>query len=265
MQPWVPVNCASLPENLIESELFGYEKGAFTGASKEGRIGFFELADGGTIFLDEISELPLPIQSKLLRVIQEGDVIRVGGDKIIHVDVRVICASNKDLLQLIQEKKFKEDLYYRLCVLEVKIPPLRDRLEDMDELVRFLLRKFSKQHGKNVTEIEPEALAMIKKLPLLGNVRELSNLMERTVIFSNQSTVTLQLLQDFVLPEIRTEIPPEVHSPVLPQVGNLKEAEKEMILEALEQSNGNKAAAARALGIDPSTLWRKLKKYGIQI
>lgn len=264
-KPFVKVNCTAIPANLLESELFGYEKGAFTGASKEGRIGFFELADGGTIFLDEISELPLPIQSKLLRVIQEGDVIRVGGDKIIHVDVRVICASNKDLLQLIQEKKFKEDLYYRLCVLEVKIPPLRDRLEDMDELVRFLLRKFSKQHGKNVTEIEPEALAMIKKLPLLGNVRELSNLMERTVIFSNQSTVTLQLLQDFVLPEIRTEIPPEVHSPVLPQVGNLKEAEKEMILEALEQSNGNKAAAARALGIDPSTLWRKLKKYGIQI
>lgn len=265
MQPWVPVNCASLPENLIESELFGYEKGAFTGASKEGRIGFFELADGGTIFLDEISELPLPIQSKLLRVIQEGDVIRVGGDKIIHVDVRIICASNKDLLQLIQEKKFKEDLYYRLCVLEVKIPPLRERLEDIDELVRFLLRKFSKQHGKNVAEIEPNALAMIKKLPLLGNVRELSNLMERTVIFSNQSTVTLQLLQDFVLPEIRTEVPPEVHSPILPQVGNLKEAEKEMILEALEQSSGNKAAAARALGIDPSTLWRKLKKYGIKI
>lgn len=267
MQPWVPVNCASLPENLIESELFGYEKGAFTGASKEGRIGFFELADGGTIFLDEISELPIPIQSKLLRVIQEGDVIRVGGDKIIHVDVRIICASNKDLLQLIQEKKFKEDLYYRLCVLEIKIPPLRERLGDIECLIDSLLKKFNKQHGKNITGITPEALAIIKRLPLLGNVRELSNLVERTVIFTNERIITAELLQDLVLPEFPSENTPNTVPP--PQlampVNNLKDAEKEMILEALQQSNGNKAAAARALGIDPSTLWRKLKKYEIKI
>lgn len=267
MQPWVPVNCASLPENLIESELFGYEKGAFTGASKEGRIGFFELADGGTIFLDEISELPIPIQSKLLRVIQEGDVIRVGGDKIIHVDVRIICASNKDLLQLIQEKKFKEDLYYRLCVLEIKIPPLRERLGDIECLIDSLLKKFNKQHGKNITGITPEALAIIKRLPLLGNVRELSNLVERTVIFTNERMITAQLLQDLVLPEFPSENTPNIVPP--PQlampINNLKDAEKEMILEALQQSNGNKAAAARALGIDPSTLWRKLKRYEIKL
>lgn len=265
MQPWVPVNCASLPENLIESELFGYEKGAFTGASKDGKIGFFELADGGTVFLDEISELPISIQSKLLRVIQEGDVIRVGGDKIIHVDVRIICASNKDLLQLIREKKFKEDLYYRLCVLEVTIPPLRERLEDVGILIDFLLKKFNQKHGKNVMGITPEALAVIKQLPLLGNVRELSNLVERAVIFTKEKKITAKLLQDLILPELPAEKIANI-TPLPPtQIGNLKEAEKEMILEALQQSNGNKAAAARALGIDPSTLWRKLKKYEIKV
>ncbi|MCI8646700.1 MAG: sigma 54-interacting transcriptional regulator [Firmicutes bacterium] len=268
MHPWVPVNCASLPENLIESELFGYEKGAFTGANKDGKVGFFELADGGTIFFDEISEIPIPVQSKLLRVIQEGDVIRVGGDKIIHVDVRIICASNKDLLQLIREKKFKEDLYYRLCVLEIKLPPLRERRGDIEGLIHYLLKKFSKQHGKNVTGIEPEALAVIRALPLLGNVRELSNLVERTVIFANEETITLRLLQELILPELQTQDMPDTD--VLPpkkpaQSGNLKEAEREMILETLQQTGGNKAAAARALGIDPSTLWRKLKKYEIKL
>lgn len=276
MQPWVPVNCASLPENLIESELFGYVKGAFTGANKDGKMGFFELADGGTIFLDEISELPISIQSKLLRVIQEGDVIRVGGDKIIHVDVRIICSSNKDLIQLIKEKKFKEDLFYRLSVLEIKLPPLRDRPDDIEILANTFLKKFNKQHDKNITSITPEALDTIRKFPLMGNVRELSNIIERMVIFTNEKEISKQVLMNTIeftdtstAEYLKSENNPTQQSahesPSFTGTvsSNLKDAQMEIIMKTLEDNNGNKAAAARALGIDPSTLWRKLKKYGI--
>ena len=255
-QPWVPVNCASLPENLIESELFGYAKGAFTGANKEGKMGFFELADGGTIFLDEISEIPITTQSKLLRVIQEGDVIRVGGDKIIHVDIRVICSSNKDLLQLIREGKFKEDLYYRLCVLELKLPPLRERKEDIKDLAYALLNKFNHQHDKYITSIAPQALQVLENLPLYGNVRELSNIIERTVILCEKSSIDETLLRETIDSSALTAAPISAASS-----GKLKDLQKEVILSTLEQCGGNKAAAARALGIDPSTLWRKMKKY----
>ena len=255
-QPWVPVNCASLPENLIESELFGYAKGAFTGANKEGKMGFFELADGGTIFLDEISEIPITTQSKLLRVIQEGDVIRVGGDKIIHVDARIICSSNKDLLQLIREGKFKEDLYYRLCVLEIKLPPLRERKEDIKDLAYALLKKFNHQHNKYITEISPETLRILENLPLLGNVRELSNIIERMVILCEKSNIDAALLRETIDTTSLGSAPPPVAA-----TGKLRDLQKEVILSTLEQHGGNKAAAARALGIDPSTLWRKMKKY----
>ncbi|MCI7304481.1 MAG: sigma 54-interacting transcriptional regulator [Clostridiales Family XIII bacterium] len=255
-QPWVPVNCASLPENLIESELFGYAKGAFTGANKEGKMGFFELADGGTIFLDEISEIPITTQSKLLRVIQEGDVIRVGGDKIIHVDIRVICSSNKNLLQLIREGKFKEDLYYRLCVLELKLPPLRERKEDIKDLAYALLNKFNHQHDKYITSIAPQALQVLENLPLYGNVRELSNIIERTVILCEKSSIDETFLRETIDSSALTAAPISAASS-----GKLKDLQKEVILSTLEQCGGNKAAAARALGIDPSTLWRKMKKY----
>ena len=276
MQPWVPVNCASLPENLIESELFGYVKGAFTGANKEGKMGFFELADGGTIFLDEISELPISIQSKLLRVIQEGDVIRVGGDKIIHVDVRVICSSNKDLIKLIKGKKFKEDLFYRLSVLEIKLPPLRERPDDIEALCYTFLKKFNEIHGKNITSITPDALSAIKSFPLMGNVRELSNIIERMVIFTNENEINKQVLLNTIEftdtsaseffklnSDTAQQYDPEARTDAESRSSNLKNAEKEIILKTLEENNGNKAATARALGIDPSTLWRKLKKYDI--
>lgn len=276
--PWVPVNCASLPENLIESELFGYEKGAFTGASKEGKKGFFELADKGTILLDEISEIPISIQSKLLRVIQEGDVIRVGSNKIIHVDCRIICTSNKDLLQLIAEKKFKEDLYYRLNVLEINLPPLRERREDIAALADVFLRKFSKYHNKKITGFSQDVIEHLSNLPLNGNVRELSNIVEQLVIFENQPVISLTTFNETIdTSNMRMPSVPKSESalapvpPVLPRLadvvpvsgGNLKDAQKEMIIAALERSNGNKAAAARELGIDPSTLWRRLKKYGM--
>lgn len=277
--PWVPVNCASLPENLIESELFGYEKGAFTGASKEGKKGFFELADKGTILLDEISEIPISIQSKLLRVIQEGDVIRVGSNKIIHVDCRIICTSNKDLLQLIEEKKFKEDLYYRLNVLEIELPPLRDRREDIEPLAQIFLKKYSKYHHKFIEGFDPAVIEQLSRLPLSGNVRELSNIIERLVIFENQPQITLTTFYDTVntrhlrapavspVPSSDPDGQPEttkLSEAVSAGGGNLQDAQKEMIFAALERNNGNKAATARELGIDPSTLWRRLKKYGMQ-
>ncbi len=258
-QPWVPVNCASLPENLIDSELFGYEKGAFTGANKEGKMGFFELANGGTIFLDEISEIPISIQSKLLRVIQEGDVIRIGGDKIIHVDVRIICSSNKNLMQLIRDGKFKEDLYYRLCVLEIQLPPLRSRKEDLKELTDTLLAKFNQQNNKCITGFAPEAFRLLESLPLLGNIRELSNIVERLVILCEKDTIDESLFRETV--DV-SALEANATSSGFP-TENLKELQKETILTTLKKCGGNKAAAARALGIDPSTLWRKLKKYGI--
>lgn len=272
--PWVPVNCASLPENLIESELFGYEKGAFTGASKEGKKGFFELADKGTILLDEISEIPITIQSKLLRVIQEGDVIRVGSNQIIHVDVRVICTSNKDLLKLIAEGKFKEDLYYRLNVLEINLPPLRERREDIEALALTFLYKFRKIHEKNILGFAPEVLQQLKDLPLRGNVRELSNIIERLVIFENDTFVSLQTFLETVntssINHFSNHNPQESALPAQTTVesraqiaggGNLKDIQKDLIFATLEKNKGNKAATARELGIDPSTLWRKLKKY----
>ena len=184
--PFVAINCASFPANLIESELFGYVSGAFTGARKEGRAGLFEMADQGTIFLDEIAEIPLELQPKLLRVIQEGEIIRIGGNKVIHIDTRVICATNKDLFQLVQEGKFREDLYYRVCVLEIKLPPLRERREDIPVLCENLLQNFSLRHNKHYSGFTSEAMSCIRALPLPGNIRELSNIIERMVILARE-------------------------------------------------------------------------------
>lgn len=282
--PFVPVNCAALPESLIESELFGYEKGAFTGAGKEGKAGLFELADGGTIFLDEISEIPIATQSKLLRVIEEGDVIRVGGDHINVVDVRVICTSNKDLLKMVQDGLFKEDLYFRLSVLEIHVPPLRDRREDIDALAARFLTKFCEQHDKNISSIEPEVLSALKQLPFHGNVRELSNIIERMVIFSETNAINLETMKESLNPaqltllygepsasssgdpveDFQGDSSSREHTP-LPAIAprSLEDMERELILQTLADNKGNKAATARALGIDASTLWRKLKKYNV--
>lgn len=287
--PFVPVNCAALPESLIESELFGYEKGAFTGADKDGKPGLFELADGGTIFLDEISEIPIPIQSKLLRVIEEGDVIRVGGNKLKVVDVRVICTSNKDLPALIRAGKFKEDLYYRLSVLEIYVPPLRERIDDIDAISASMLNKFCTRYKKNIAAIDPEVLASLKLLPFYGNVRELSNLVERMVIFSEDDIIDTDTMKKALMPaqmEILYGTDPKPSSyafsthalaqePDFSESDNaassnesvssttLEDLQKDIILKTLKQNNGNKSATARALGIDTSTLWRRLKKYNL--
>ncbi|WP_130861074.1 sigma 54-interacting transcriptional regulator [Bacilliculturomica massiliensis] len=257
-QPFVPINCATLSESLIESELFGYTQGAFTGANKNGKKGLFELADKGTIFLDEISEIPILIQSKLLRAIQEGEIMRVGGDKVIHVDTRVICSSNKDLLQLIQEKRFKDDLYYRLCVLEIDIPPLRERSDDIKFLAFSLMRSYARKYGKIIDSIEPEVLEFLVNLQFPGNVRELRSIIERMVILCDQPTLDAATLKKC---HIRIT---NQSSPACPEDSlSVKNAEQRLISEALKKSNGNKAAAAKMLGIDPSTLYRKIKAYGV--
>ena len=260
-QPFVAINCATLPEGLIESELFGYVKGAFTGASQNGKQGLFEIADKGTIFLDEISELPLSTQSKLLRVLQDGDIIRVGGDKIIHIDVRIICSSNKDLLQMVKEKKFKDDLYYRLCVLEIDIPPLRKRPADIQVLSHFLVEKLASKHHKNIQGISERVLRELSRLPFGGNVRELKNLLERMVILSDGDWITMEDFYQCVRPA--PQPPHESEAVWANESINLYDAQKKLILEALRRSNKNKAMAAAMLGIDPSTLWRKMKTYGL--
>ncbi|SBW09011.1 Uncharacterized sigma-54-dependent transcriptional regulator YgeV (fragment) [uncultured delta proteobacterium] len=257
-QPFVAVNCASLPENLIESELFGYVKGAFTGASKDGKIGLFETAGNGTIFLDEISEIPLTMQAKLLRVLQEREIIRIGSDNVVRVNARIICSSNKDLLKLVDEGKFKEDLYYRLCVLEVAIPPLRERKEDIPVIAHNLIRRFNKRHGKTVVSIAPSVLAELEKMPLPGNVRELGNILERMVIMTEGTVIDPSVLAKSDIRIAPFPPVPRRGAEVHPAGRTLREMQHTAILRALEQAGGNKSAAARLLGINPTTLWRRL-------
>ena len=255
-QPFVAINCASLSESLIESELFGYVHGAFTGAKRSGKPGLFELAHKGTIFLDEISEIPMTIQSKLLRAIQEGEIMRVGDDKMIHVDVRVICSSNKDLLQLILENRFKEDLYYRLNVLEVIIPPLRERASDIELLAYSFMRKYVRKYGKMIDSISPDVLSALSHMHLRGNIRELRNIIERMVILAPGHTLDIATLEKCQFHFLEYSQPSDSKSSL-----TFKEAQKEMIIDAIEKCGGNKIAAAKQLGIDVSTLYRKLKAY----
>lgn len=253
--PFVAVNCAAFPENLIESELFGYEKGSFTGAAKEGKTGFFEKASGGTIFLDEISELPINLQPKLLRVIQEREIIRVGGNKVIPVDVRIISSSNKNLLHQVSDGLFKEDLYYRLSVLELKIPPLRMRKEDIKLLVFSFIQQNNRRLNTHYTGIEPGALTLLESFSWKGNVRELSNVMERVMVLSNDSIITEANVRLVMNISNTVEVPKAISAPT-----SLKAFEKALIEETLKRCNGSRIEAAKILGISQSTIWRKLKE-----
>ena len=253
---FVAVNCSAIPKDLFESELFGHEKGAFTGAVKT-KKGLFEEANGGTLFLDEIGDLPLPLQPKLLRVLQEGKVRRVGATTEISVDVKIITATNQNLKKLVEEGKFREDLYYRLNVLTLKIPPLRERPEDILELTGFFVKKYSEKYGKKV-EITPEALQKLLNYPFPGNVRELENIIHRLVIFST-GKITEKDLKELLEDEIsRKEI--DFSKPLPEQVA---EFEKKLILEALKRTNYVQVKASKLLGIDEKTLRYKRKKYGI--
>ncbi|WP_239500157.1 sigma-54-dependent transcriptional regulator [Desulfurobacterium thermolithotrophum] len=255
---FVSVNCAAIPSELFESELFGYEKGAFTGALCA-KPGLFEEADGGTLFLDEIGELPLNLQVKLLRVLQESEIRRVGGTKTKKVDVKVVAATNKDLKELVKKGDFREDLYYRLNVLTLKVPPLRKRPEDILELTGFFIRKFSGKYGKKV-EITPEAFQILLSYSFPGNVRELENLIHRLVITSIDK-IRPEDLMDLKEKEKENHCNEIDFSKPLPE--KLAEFEKKMIEEALKRSNYVQVKAAKLLGIDEKSLRYKRKKYGI--
>jgi DNA-binding NtrC family response regulator len=255
-KPLVKLNCGALPEGLIESELFGHEKGSFTGAIQQ-RKGRFELADGGTIFLDEISEMPLSTQVKLLRVLQEGEFERVGGTQTLKTDVRVIAATNVDLEAAVAQGKFRKDLFYRLHVIHLELPALRERAEDIPILALHFLDKFCLENNRPPMGFAPEAMSALKRYDWPGNVRELQNVVERTVALCQESTVELEDLPD----EIKR------HSPAddiitIPVGASMEEIERLAITQTLRKTGGDKELTARLLGIGLATLYRRLKEMG---
>ena len=253
--PFVAVNCAALPETLLESELFGYEKGAFTGAAgrKEGR---FELANGGTLFLDEVADLSLVTQPKILRVLQEGEFERLGGTRTLQVDVRIVTATNQDLAEMVKEKRFREDLYYRLNVITVRVPPLRERHEDIRVLAQHYLRVYSAKNGRKLDGFSNEALERLESYAWPGNVRELENLIERTVLLARKDRIDAEDLPEEVAGVKR---PPR--DAILELVGTpLAEIEQRLLDETLRITGGNKTQAAKLLGIDVRTVARKLER-----
>ena len=273
-KPFRPVHCAALSENLLESELFGHEKGAFTGAN-ERVAGRFEMADGGTLFLDEIGEISLSVQVKLLRVLETRQFERVGGSETLTVDVRVVAATNRDLRAMVEQGTFREDLFYRLNVVNIRIPPLRERREDIPEILDFYLKKSAADNGKDVADINQEALGVLMAYDWPGNVRELRNCVERMVVFARGVTLTM------------TDVPADIRSAVgeqfeaknmpshpqeeakkeqqpLEDAGlNVKENERNLIIKALEECGGNRSQAALKLNISRRTLYRKLHEYGL--
>lgn len=253
--PFVIIDCASIPRELMESELFGYVEGAFTGARKGGRPGKFELANEGTVFLDEIGELPIELQAKLLRIIQDRRVVRVGGSDMLPVDIRIIAATNRDLREQVKLGNFREDLFYRLNVMVITIPPLRSRVGDIPLLAEFIVRRYEEKLGKANIRISDEAMAALLQHSWPGNVRELENAIIRAI----------NLCSDVILPG---HLPPNIPPPAAKKPGPmyylpLKEVEKNNLLAALQASNGNRVKAAKALGIARSTLYKKLAHYGV--
>ncbi len=265
---FLPINCAAIPAEILESELFGHEKGAFTGAVNQ-KVGKFELASNGTLFLDEIGEMSLDLQAKLLRIIEQKEFMRVGGNKLIKVKTRIIAATNQNLEELVKSGKFREDLYFRLKVVHLKIPPLRERKGDIPLLVNHFLKKFGELHGKPEISISPEALKVLEHYRWPGNVRELQNLVESLVIFSNDDIITAENIPDEIISQsdFKTEIKKphiiENSDNILIKLGEpLEEIEKKVILKTLRMFNGNKTHTAKALKIGLRTLHRKLKEYG---
>ncbi len=263
-KPFIKVNCAAIPENLLEAELFGYEKGAFTGAyvSKKGK---FALAHEGTIFLDEIGDMPLPLQAKILRVLQEREIEPLGSTKVIKVDIRVIAATNKDLKKLVEEGKFREDLYYRLNVIPIYVPPLRERREDIPLLIGYFLDKFSKEYKKELS-IEPEVIDILTRYHWPGNVRELQNLIERFVILSSGGVITKRDIPKDILESVEgkkslKESPPQENK--LPSTIEL--LERQQIEKALKESGYVIKKAAKILGMTPRQVSYRIKKYGIRM
>ncbi|MGB6371695.1 MAG: sigma 54-interacting transcriptional regulator [Atribacterota bacterium] len=258
---FVAFNCAALPESLLESELFGYVGGAFTGAKKEGKMGLFEQAHEGTIFLDEIGEISQNIQARLLRVLQEHKVRRLGDDKVIPVDVRIIASTNKKLIQLLKENKFRDDLYYRINVLNLEIPPLRERKEDISLLVNFFIKKYGYKFKKIVEGISEEGMQILENYDWPGNIRQLENIIERLVGRTDKNFIMTNLVKEIMKLQYgggMIDNYPKQDNINYPLSGNLENIEKNIIKEIINEEKGNKAAAARRLGISRTTLWRKM-------
>jgi DNA-binding NtrC family response regulator len=261
---FVKVNCAALQENLLESELFGHEKGAFTSADKQ-RIGRFEQADGGTLFLDEIGDMSQSTQSKILRVLQEQEFERLGGTRTLRVDVRVIAATNRNLTQMVQEGRFREDLYYRLNVVSVEMPPLRDRKDDIGELAGFFVNRFSGELKKRTEGMHPEALKVLMRHNWPGNIRELENVIERAVLLADGPVIGVNDLQigEQAAPGLSGERTPVVKIP--PTGIPLEEIERQAVVEALRMSNWVQKDAAELLGISPRVMNYKIKILNIEL
>jgi len=259
---FVKVNCAAVPENLLESELFGYQEGAFTGARKGGQTGKFEQANGGTIFLDEIGDMPMSMQSKLLRVLQEKEIERLGESRPRQVDVRVVAASNRPLEELINENRFRQDLYYRLNVVSLHIPPLRERMEDIVDLTMHFIKKFNMEFGLNVGDMEKDVWDLFHSYNWPGNVRELENIIERAFNMVDSDLISLSHLPQYMqkLGKGPRRSPADKGLPAL-----LDQVEKEAIIETLVSTGGNKMQAARSLGISRAWLYKKMKQYGINL
>ncbi|HBP21431.1 MAG TPA: hypothetical protein DEA08_27040 [Planctomycetes bacterium] len=261
--PFVAINCAALSGALLESELFGYEQGAFTGARAGGKRGLFEAANGGTLFLDEVGELPLEIQPQLLRFIETGEIRPIGQNRSMRVDTRVIAATNRDLRAMIKEGRFREDLYYRLNVLPVEIPALRERLEDLPELAGHFLRRFARRFGRPVEAISKKAMLVLKSYEWPGNVRELENVMERAVMLCRGKELRPEHLFMPGSGDLEEASAPTGEGSGVGDPIPLAELERLHILAVLKGLGGNQKRASGVLGISKSTLWRKLKEYGI--
>ncbi len=257
--PFIKVNCAALHENLLESELFGHEKGAFTGADSL-RLGRFELADGGTLFLDEIGDMSLQTQAKILRVLQEGELERLGGSKTIAVDVRMVAATHKNLTAMVEEGTFRQDLFFRLSVVPIELPPLRERIEDIPVLADFFLHRYAKKNKKDIRGFHPQTLVLLARYAWPGNIRELENTIERAVILCLGEQITPKELPPQMLPD---DFQPSGETAVSPSGLTLKDVEREAIRTTLKQTDGNKSQSAKLLGIARQTLLNKIKEYGL--
>jgi PAS domain S-box-containing protein len=261
LYPFVRINCSAIPKDLLESELFGYEKGAFTGAKSEGKLGKFEIANHGTVFLDEIGDLPLEMQPKLLRVVEEKEFERVGGTQVIRSDFRVIAATNQNLEEMLPEGRFRKDLFYRLNVIPLNIPPLRERRDDIIPMVRYFLQQMAQEAALSEIRLDPEAEKTLRKHDWPGNVRELSNVLERIL-----SSIESDMIRMVDLPFYLHRAKKKSHQKNQTSIKEIQAmAEKEAIRYALKETNNNKAQAAKLLGIHRTLLYKKLKKYNIAL
>jgi transcriptional regulator with PAS, ATPase and Fis domain len=270
--PFVRVNCASIPEHLLESELFGYDEGAFTGAKKGGKKGKFELANRGTIFLDEIGDMPLSMQSKLLRVLQEKEIERVGGQAPILIDVRIIAATNRNLEKMVEEGLFREDLYYRLNVIKIELPSLRERIEDIPAIAQFLLKKLESTFYRQGITFSPEVLSRLKSHRWPGNIRELENVLERALNVLDGKIIHLHHLPLYLQENVmkngivftEAKIAEKEVTELLPLRNIMAEAERDALIRSLERAQGNKLLAAKLLGISKTSFYDKCKLHGVE-